>query len=59
MSRSKIQLDIQSVHADDIGEIVGEFHGTPIREWYPTEAALREYADAAWRIAVGRAGEAA
>ena len=55
MSRSKVQLDIQSVHADDIGEVIGIFHGSPIREWYPTSAAVREINETERRLAIARA----
>ena len=27
---SQIKLDIGTIHSDDIGEVVGSFHGTPI-----------------------------
>jgi hypothetical protein len=27
---SDIKLDRQEIHSDDIGEVVGDFHGTPI-----------------------------
>jgi hypothetical protein len=59
MSRSKIQLDIQTIHADDIGEAVGEFYGTPIRVWYASTSAIHEDRDMTWRIAVNRANEEA
>ena len=54
MSRSKIHLDIQTIHEDDIGSIVGVFCGTPIREWYPASSQLREYQYMVSRMAIAR-----
>ena len=54
MSKSKIQLDIQVIHADDIGDMVGEFYGTPIRTWYASASQTRENSDLSKRIAYAK-----
>lgn len=54
MNRSKVELDIQAVHADDIGETVGEFYGTPIRMWYASASRYRETTDLIKRIAYAK-----
>ena len=58
MNRSTIELDIQTVHADDMGEIVGEFYGTPIRLWHASDSRRREDFDMIQRIEANRATEA-
>lgn len=37
-----IKLDILHAHSDDMGETVGYFYGTPIREFFIEAARLRE-----------------
>lgn len=36
----------ESIHADDLGSIVGEFHGEPVREWDRTTSIDRADRDA-------------
>lgn len=50
MNRSKVELDLQTVHLDDIGEIVGEFYGTPVRLWNASASRTREDADMIRRL---------
>ena len=37
-----IKLDLLYAHTDDMGETVGYFYGTPIREFFEKSARLRE-----------------
>ena len=47
---SDIKLDQQQIHSEDIGEVVGDFHGTPIVQ-VDFEAAAEREARAQDRIA--------
>lgn len=58
MNRSTVELDIQTIHSEDMGEIVGEFYGTPIRQWNALESRKREDADLIQRLESNRASEA-
>jgi hypothetical protein len=58
MNRSTVELDIQTVHSEDMGEVVGEFYGTPIRQWNASESRKREDADLIQRLESNRASEA-
>lgn len=58
MNRSTVELDIQTVHSEDMGEVVGEFYGTPIRQWNASESRKREDADLIQRLDRNRASEA-
>lgn len=51
MNQSRVQLDPLIVHSEDLGDIVGDFHGTPIRLWYPEETELRQRVDS-YRIVI-------
>jgi len=55
MNRSTVELDIQTIHVDDMGEIVGEFYGTPIRQWNASASRKREDADLIIRLEQNRA----
>jgi hypothetical protein len=54
MSRSKVELDIQVIHCEDIGDVVGYFYGTPIRTWNASASQARENADVRRRIAYAK-----
>lgn len=51
---SSIKIDQQYAHSDDIGEVVGYFHDTPIHLWDPNTTAVREARDLTKRLAVAR-----
>jgi hypothetical protein len=51
------RIDAQEIHNDDIGPIVGLFHNTPIRSWYPASTDERNNEFARTRIAAARAYE--
>ena len=44
-----MRLDSAIMHSQDIGAIVGEFHGTPIREVNLVDVEIREISDAQQR----------
>src|ERR1035437_4594511 len=44
-----MRIDELVAHFDDIGEVVGEFHGTPIRTLASIDAEVRETQDAQFR----------
>ena len=50
MSSSTVELDIQTVHSDDIGEPLGEFFGSIVRFWDASASRQREDADMILRI---------
>jgi hypothetical protein len=37
-----VKLENLTMHSNDIGSVVGEFYGTPIREFYPEAVERRE-----------------
>lgn len=41
----------ECVHNDDLGEIVGNFHGIPVRNWDAKATKTRDEADTIQRIA--------
>jgi hypothetical protein len=45
-----MRLDSTVMHSDDIGAVVGEFFGTPIREVNLFDVELREISDAQQRV---------
>jgi len=45
-----MRADPQVVHQDDIGNTVGEFHGTPIRAMSLDDVELREILDTQVRV---------
>lgn len=47
----------ESVHNDDLGEIVGSFHGIPVRKWYAKSTAVREVVEVRRRISIRKAME--
>lgn len=57
MNRSKVEIDLLAVHSDDLGEAVGEFYGTPIRQWNASESRKREDADLIQRLDTNRASD--
>jgi hypothetical protein len=38
-------MDYPFVHVDDLGEIIGNFHGIPVRSWDAKASAARECRD--------------
>jgi hypothetical protein len=38
-----MKLDLLTLHNDDMGSVVGDFHGTPIKAYYPETAEARSY----------------
>ncbi len=48
-----MKSDTQVIHSDDIGEIVGDFHGTPIRSLNPFASEVREQDEAQMRARTG------
>src|ERR1035437_2033879 len=44
-----MRIDELVAHFDDIGEVVGDFHGTPIRTLASIDAEVRETQDAQFR----------
>jgi hypothetical protein len=40
-----MKLDSLTMHSDDLGSVVGEFYGTPIRQYYPEMVERREEED--------------
>lgn len=53
---SKVVLDIQVVHQDDIGDEVGEFFGSPIFSWDSLDSQRRIDVDRERFIALGQHG---
>lgn len=51
---SKVILDNLEIHSDDLGDVVGFFHGTPIREYNAQTTEAREQADVRKRMADAR-----
>jgi hypothetical protein len=51
---SKVILDNLEIHSDDLGDVVGDFHGTPIRQYDSRATEAREQADARKRMAFAR-----
>lgn len=51
---SKIVLDTLQIHSDDLGEVVGDFHGTPIIGWNPQTTAEREDRDMRDRLRIAK-----
>lgn len=48
-----MKSDTQIIHSDDIGEVVGDFHGTPIRSLNSFASELREQDDSQIRARAG------
>ena len=45
-----MRTDSLIANTEDIGDSVWEFHGTPIRQWNPLDAEIRELSDAQQRV---------
>ena len=46
------------VHNDDLGEIIGNFHGIPVREWNAEASAARQLTETRYLIHLNRNIEA-
>ena len=44
----------ESVHNDDLGEIIGNFHGIPVRSWNKKATRTRELVETKRLIAINR-----
>lgn len=49
-----MRTDTLFIHSDDIGGVVGKFHGIPVNEWCPESSFIRENEDMRLRIILGK-----
>jgi hypothetical protein len=50
-----LNVDCQTIHADDMGVVVGEFYGEPVIEWFPANSLRREDSDTRRRVQYSKA----